>query len=174
MAAPAEVTIRAAEVADAAALGGLKVRAWRAAYAAFMSPAYLRTLDPERETAAWAAYLAAMPGGHRLWLAAEADAVLGFCRTGPAEEDPGLGPRAAEVYGLYLEPVRVGTGLGRALFGHAVADLRARGHTPLCVYAYAPNHRARRFYERAGFGHDGATRRGGHEIGVTEVRLVAR
>lgn len=174
MAGPHEVTIRAAEAADAAALGGLKVRAWRAAYAKFVNPAYLRALDPEREAAAWAAYLAAMPGAHRLWLAVEADAVLGFCRTGPADEDPGLGPGAAEVYGLYLEPVRVGTGLGRVLFGHAVADLRARGHVPLCVYAYAPNHGGRRFYRRAGFVHDGATRRGDGEIGVPEVRLVAR
>jgi GNAT superfamily N-acetyltransferase len=166
-------TIRAAAAADAAAIGALKVRAWRAAYAGFMEPAYLDALDPVREAADWAAYLAAIPAGHRLWLAVEADAVLGFCRTGPAAEDPDLGPDAAEVYGLYLEPARVGTGLGRLLFGHAAADLDARGYAPLCVYAYVPNHRALRFYRRAGFTPDGTVRRGDDEIGLDEARLVA-
>ncbi|MFI9630601.1 GNAT family N-acetyltransferase [Streptomyces sp. NPDC052042] len=64
-----------------------------------------------------------LPGG---------DAVVGFCRTGPADQDqnPDLGSRAAEVYGLYIEPERIGTGLGRQLFRHAAADLDGRGYGP--------------------------------------------
>ncbi|MFE4518207.1 hypothetical protein ACFRMQ_28955 [Kitasatospora sp. NPDC056783] len=43
--------IRAAVVEDAPAIGALKVRAWRAAYAGFMSAGYLDGLDPAGEPA---------------------------------------------------------------------------------------------------------------------------
>lgn len=128
--------IRAATAADAAALGTLKVRAWRAAYAAFMPTGSLAALDPSAEAAAWADYLAVMPTTHPLWVA-DHRGVLGFCRTGPTH-DPDLGGQAAEIYGLYIEPDRIGTGPGRALFGHAVADLDTRGFRPVCGYAYTP------------------------------------
>ncbi|GAB3967359.1 GNAT family N-acetyltransferase [Actinoallomurus acanthiterrae] len=163
--------IRAAAVEDAPAIGALKVRAWRAAYAGFMSRGFLDGLDPDREAGDWAEYLAAIPDTDRLWVAEEAGSVLGYCRTGPADGDPNLGPRAAEIYGLYVAPDRIGSGLGRELFGHAVADLEERGHRPLCVYAYVPNDRALRFYERAGFAADGVTRLD-DDISVTELRLV--
>ncbi|MFD4661529.1 hypothetical protein ACFWP2_38640 [Kitasatospora sp. NPDC058444] len=41
--------IRSAVVNDAPAIGALKVRAWRAAYAGFMSAACLDGLDPVEE-----------------------------------------------------------------------------------------------------------------------------
>lgn len=160
--------IRTATPGDAPVIADLKLRAWRAAYAEFMD---LGDLDAGDETADWAEYLESVPGEHRLWVAVDDGELTGFCRTGPAEEDPDLGPTAAEVYGLYLEPSRIGTGLGRELFTHAVADLEARGHSPVCVYAYVPNTGAIAFYERAGFTRDGVERLD-EEIGVAEVRLV--
>ncbi|MEU0180983.1 GNAT family N-acetyltransferase [Streptomyces sp. NPDC006207] len=167
--------IRTAVPEDARTIGALKVRAWRAAYAGFMSPEFLDGLDPVSDAEDWADYLAELPDEHRLWVVQQGDAVAGFCRTGPADQDQDsdLGPCAAEVYGLYVEPDRIGTGLGRRLFAHSVADLEGRGYGPLCVYAYVPNALAMRFYERAGFDRDG-TRRAADDsgIGVLEARLV--
>ncbi|GLZ78393.1 N-acetyltransferase [Actinorhabdospora filicis] len=160
--------IRTATPADAAAIAELKVRAWRAAYAEFMD---LDGLDAAAETADWAEYLDAIPGEHRLWVTVVDGEVAGFCRTGPATEDLDLGPAAGEVYGLYLDPARIGTGLGRELFAHAVSDLETRGHDPVCVYAYVPNTGAIAFYERAGFARDGVERLD-EEIGVPEARLA--
>jgi GNAT superfamily N-acetyltransferase len=165
--------IRAARVEDAQAIGGLKVRAWRAAYGEFMSSAFLAALDPEQEAADWRAYLGDLPTAHRMWIAEADGVVAGFCRTGPADEDPDLGPAAAEVYGLYVDPSLIGTGLGRQLFARAVTDLRDRGHFPVCVYAYEPNGKAIVFYERAGFRADGVTRLDDQDgTGVPEIRLV--
>ncbi|WP_018349705.1 GNAT family N-acetyltransferase [Longispora albida] len=167
--------IRPATPNDGPAIGQLKARAWRAAYSSFMPAAYLDGIDPVREGEAWGEYLAEIPAGHRMWIAEVDGAVAGFCRTGPAESDPDLGTGAGEVYGLYVEPALIGTGLGRLLFGHGVSDLRERGHEPVCVYAYAPNETAIRFYERAGFAADGVTKTDeGDGTGVAEVRLVAR
>ncbi|WP_329374860.1 GNAT family N-acetyltransferase [Streptomyces sp. NBC_01483] len=167
--------IRSAVSRDARAIGDLKVRAWREAYAGFMSRDFLRGLDPVRDAEEWAEYLAELPDEHRLWIAQEGEVVVGFCRTGPADQDqdPDLGSRAAEVYGLYIDPDRIGTGLGRQLFGHAVGDLERRGYGPLCVYVYGPNAPAIRFYERAGFRLDDTTR--ADEVGgikLLEARLV--
>jgi ribosomal protein S18 acetylase RimI-like enzyme len=165
--------LRSARVEDAAAVGELKVRAWRAAYGGFMSPALLAALDPVQEAADWRGYLTDLPAAHRLWIVESGDTVAGFCRTGPADEDPDLGPDAAEVYGLYLDPTLIGTGLGRRLFSHAVADLQERGRAPICVYAYQPNRTAIAFYERAGFRADGVIRLDEQDgTGVAEIRLV--
>ena len=71
------------------------------------------------------------------------------------------------MHGLYLEPVRIGTGLGRELFAHAVRDLEAR-HDMVCVWQFAANDGAGRFYEGAGFMLDGASRPS--SFGVVEVR----
>ncbi|GAB4057767.1 hypothetical protein GCM10028775_62340 [Catellatospora paridis] len=165
------LVIRSAGVEDAAPIGRIKVRSWNSAYAEFMPASLLGALDPGREAADWAAYVTAVPDGHRLWVADVDGSVVGFCRTGPAVDDPDLGPHAGEVYGLYVEPDHLGAGFGRQLFSHAVADLRARGHRPVCVYAYQPNVGAIRFYQRAGFALDGVTRLD-DAIGVVELRLV--
>ncbi|HEY1175073.1 MAG TPA: GNAT family N-acetyltransferase, partial [Phytomonospora sp.] len=88
--------IRTATPGDAPAIAALKVRAWRAAYADFMD---LDGLDATGETADWAEYLDALPTDHRLWVTTVDGQVAGFCRTGPADDDPDLGTAAAEVYG---------------------------------------------------------------------------
>src|SRR5262245_20377315 len=59
----------------------------------------------------------------RTWVADDEGRVTGFAVTGPSE-DADAEPSTGEVYAIYLEPERVGTGLGRALFGHALADPR--------------------------------------------------
>ncbi|MGD9484437.1 GNAT family N-acetyltransferase [Streptomyces sp. TRM70308] len=173
----AATTVRRARPEDAAALGALQARAWRAAYTGMLPPALLAGLHPRREAARWADHLARQPDGHRLWVVEErpSTAVLGYCRTGPADfgQDADLGADTAEVHGLYVDPARLGTGLGRRLFAHAVADLTARGHRPVCVYAYRPNTRALRFHRRAGFTADGTTRLDEADgTGVRKVRLV--
>ncbi|MBP2475010.1 GNAT superfamily N-acetyltransferase [Crossiella equi] len=163
--------IRAATTADAPAIGELKVLAWRAAYAGFMRASVLDALDPVQEARDWGEYLAGLPEEERLWVAELDGEVAGFCRTGLCAEEDDLAEEVGEVFGLYLHPARIGTGLGRALFGHAVADLVTRGHTPICVYAYQPNTSAIRFYEQAGFQVDGVVLVKQDAIGVPEVRL---
>lgn len=159
--------VRPATVADAHAIGALAARAWRAAYAGLLAPETLAHLDAEGQAYEWAGYLSQLPAPDRVWVIELAAAVCGFARTGPGS-DADLPSGAGEVHGLYLDPDRIGAGLGRRLYGHAVSDLVERGHDPIVVWHFAANHVAARFYERAGFGLDGARRPS--DFGIPEVR----
>jgi GNAT superfamily N-acetyltransferase len=87
-------------------------------------------------------------------VAEEDGRVTGFAVTGPSE-DADAQDKTGEVYAIYLDPEQVGTGLGRALFEHAVEDLRERGFTEATLWVLETNERARRFYEVAGWKPDG-------------------
>jgi GNAT superfamily N-acetyltransferase len=163
-------TVRAATVADAAALAELKVCAWRAAYGGVLPAELLAALDPTEEREAWARYLETVPPGDRLWLAEEGGELVGYARTGPAE-DADLPPETGELYGLYVEPERIGTGLGRRLLVHALDDLRDRGLVRVAIWHFAGNEVAARFYERADIRVDGSRRQS--DLGADEVRRVA-
>lgn len=159
--------VRAATVADAQAIGALAARAWRAAYAGLLDPGTLARLDADEQAHEWAEYLSELPPPDRVWVIELAAVVCGFARTGPGA-DSDLPAGAGEVHGLYLDPDRIGIGLGRRLYGHAVSDLGERGHDPIVVWHFSANHVAARFYERAGFALDGARR--ASDFGIPEVR----
>jgi ribosomal protein S18 acetylase RimI-like enzyme len=83
--------------------------------------------------------------------------LAGFAMTAPSR-DPGASPATAEVFAIYLSREAAGQGIGRALFTHAVADLRQCGYEQTTLWVLASNQRARRFYEAAGWSPDGASK----------------
>src|SRR6185369_16123298 len=93
--------------------------------------------------------------GHRVWAAADGDRVVAFANTGPSR-DADATRDVAELFALYADPVRWGTGAGRALMGHVLADLGDRGLVRVTLWVLDTNARARRFYETAGLAADGA------------------
>jgi ribosomal protein S18 acetylase RimI-like enzyme len=150
------VRIREAIPADAEPLAGIHVRAWQAAYRGQLSDEYLDGLragdriDMHRRT------LAEPREGWRTWVAVEGEQVVGFAVTGPSE-DADAEQDTGEVFAIYLEPERVGTGVGRRLFAYALLDLRKRGFRSATLWVLETNEQARRFYERAGWRFDGTT-----------------
>ncbi|HET9416367.1 MAG TPA: GNAT family N-acetyltransferase [Candidatus Limnocylindria bacterium] len=152
-------TIRPATVDDAAVLGRIAGRAWNLTYRGIVPDP---VLDEWIDTAVgnWLRALQHRPshGEWRAWVAQRGDAVVGYVTTTPAADEwlpPPAG--AGEVTNLYLEPDAIGTGIGRALYEHGVADLRERGFNPLVIWAFRDNPRARRFYERMGLTIDAET-----------------
>lgn len=73
-----------------------------------------------------------------------------------------------------------GTGRGRALLAAAEERLRGDGFDEAVLWVLAGNDRARRFYEAAGWAHDGSVRvdevgpPGPGRIAVDEARYRAR
>jgi GNAT superfamily N-acetyltransferase len=153
----ANAEIRRAGVADAPGIAAISVRGWQWAYRGLVPDAILDSLSIEQRTAGWRRYLASQSALGRTWLAERDGRVVGFADTGPSrDEDAATG--IGEVYAIYVDPAEAGTGLGRALFGHAVAELARQRYQAATLWVLAGNRRARRFYEAAGWRPDGTAR----------------
>ena len=66
-------------------------------------------------------------------------------------------PGEGEVYAIYVLPDCWSRGIGRNLLAHAERDLVTGGYSEAILWCFAANQRAREFYERAGWHHDGGT-----------------
>jgi GNAT superfamily N-acetyltransferase len=146
--------IREAVPADARAIAEIHVRSWQTAYRGQLTDEYLDGLSVEDRLAQHRRSLEEPPAEWRTWVAQEAGDVAGFAVTGPSQ-DADATERMGEVYAIYQEPARLGTGAGRELFDHAVGDLRRRGFVAATLWVLETNERARRFYEVAGWAPDG-------------------
>ena len=153
----AAFTIRSAAVADAPAIANLHLDSWDASYRGLIADAYIDLLLSRRaeRIERWQTILAGAEDAERTWVAVRDGEVVGFCGTGRGG-DAGAAAGTGEVFALYLRPDVIGMGVGRALFAHAVEDLRARGFAPLTLWVLRENERGRRFYEAAGWRPDGA------------------
>jgi ribosomal protein S18 acetylase RimI-like enzyme len=165
------ITVRAATVADAAAMGRLHVRAWQAAYRGHMPDAYLDGLRAEDRAAYWEGALRREDLRGAILVAERADEVVGFAAVGPSRDPQGAG----ELYAINLDPDHWGTGAGRSLLDAAQAELARRGFAESVLWVLPGNARARRFYEIAGWAADG-TERTSEAFGVAfaEVRYRRR
>jgi GNAT superfamily N-acetyltransferase len=155
------VVIRDAVAADTIPIADLHVASWRAAYRGIMddevldSPALV-----ESRRIGWTQHLHegfnhTGDPDHRLFVATVDDRVVGFGHAGresdPVDDAPGDLP-AGEVYGFYLHPDAWGSGAADVLMNACLGELRGRGFERAILWVLRDNPRARRFYERCGFG----------------------
>jgi GNAT superfamily N-acetyltransferase len=142
--------IRVATPADAAAITALQYGGWRTAYRGLMPDEILDNLDDEERRAKWHDRIA---DGARMLVHDEDGTLTGFAYGGPTRDDDRTG--YGEVYALYVSQDRWGAGVGAKLLDTAVDDLRDRGFTQFVLWVLTGNARARRFYEKQGWVHDG-------------------
>ncbi|MGK5673560.1 N-acetyltransferase family protein [Micromonospora sp. URMC 106] len=179
------LTIRREEPEDAEAVARVHIHGWQSGYAGIMPDEVLRRLN----VAAWAQRRrdlgTADPEHPFTTLLAEADGTLaGFTTFGPYRnnQDRGdLDPAHGEVVAMYVEPAHWGDGTARTLLAAARAGLVARGWSDYRLWVLAENHRARRFYERAGLSPDGERSTypvplagGRPPVGLVELRYAGR
>ena len=149
------VTIRLASPGDIEALAGVTGRAYAAAYPGIIPPAVLDEWiahAPDMWTR-WRDAQAERGPDHpsRAWVAERGGQILGYATTTAATSEYLPPPEGAgELTNLYLDPAAIGTGVGRALYEHAIGEVFARGFDPLVVWAFRDNPKARAFYPRMG------------------------
>ena len=148
------VRVREAETRDAEPIASIHVRAWQDAYRGQLADTYLDELTPAGRLDNTRSMIESGPDDLRVWVAEEDGSPVGFAVTGTSQ-DADADRSTGELYAIYLEPGRVGTGLGRTLFEHAIGDLRSRGFTTATLWVLETNVLARRFYETAGWTADG-------------------
>jgi GNAT superfamily N-acetyltransferase len=122
------------------------VRAWQTAYAHLFPAERLAELSVERRAEQ-----------HREsppLVVEEAGRIVGFVSVGTSRDDDADG----ELFAIYVDPEYWGRGVGRELIAAGEERLRELGHAVAILWVLDDNPRGRRFYERAGWRHDGTTR----------------
>ena len=137
---------------DALELARIHVTSWRVAYKGLIADEVLATRTVERRLREWEEHLALPPGRrHDVFVARDDGRILGFCRSGRADDADVDRTSTYCIFGLYLDPAARGRGVGVQLVEHALASARARGFDRTILYVLIENDAARRFYERHGF-----------------------
>ncbi|HEU4658968.1 MAG TPA: GNAT family N-acetyltransferase [Capillimicrobium sp.] len=142
--------IRRARIDDVAALAALQERALWAAYGGYVDHDRIAAVIPGLALS-WRVGLAeAHVRGRETYVLERDGAIAGWVTVG-RPRDPDAREGDGELYALYVDPERIGTGDGRVLEEHGVARLRALGYRAATLWVLAPNDRARRFYARRGW-----------------------
>ncbi len=148
-----EITIRPALLDDAHTIAQIHVDSWRAAYAGYVPQAYLDSIEVAEREDMWRGVLPL--DGVKVLLAQSVGRTLGFASVGPAKDEDAE-PGDLTLYTMYLNQEAWGLGVARALM-RSVDGLITNG-AAMTLWVFEENSRARKFYERNGFRHDGVER----------------
>ncbi|MFE2048676.1 GNAT family N-acetyltransferase [Streptomyces sp. NPDC059459] len=162
-------------LADCDRVSEIRVQGWRTAYRGLMPQRYLDELDVARDARRRRDLFTRAPDGV-VNLVAEDDGgeVVGWACHGPYR-DGELRTEDAELYALYVDAGRFGTGVGQTLLRETVRRCATAGHARMLLWVVEGNVRARRFYEREGFTADGAEEPYKvARVAVPEVRYARR
>ncbi|WP_407111497.1 N-acetyltransferase family protein [Streptomyces sp. DSM 116494] len=148
--------LRPMTAGDCEGVATMRIRGWQHAYRGLVPQPHLDGLDIGADAERHRARLLANDGSVvNLVAEAEGGELAGWAAFGPYR-DGEVRTGDAELYALYLPPERIGRGVGRTLLTEAVHRCATAGHRSMYLWVLRDNTRARRFYERAGFGADGA------------------
>ncbi len=148
------VAFRDATVADAAALAEIGARSFTETFGHLYQPADLALFLQNHTVDSWAAELADHSFTVRI---GECDAALvAYAKLGPPKLPFRPRGRAAELRQFYVLKPWQGSGAAQILLDWVIATARAQEADDLYLSVFTDNHRARRFYEKAGFESDGA------------------
>ncbi|MEV6996714.1 GNAT family N-acetyltransferase [Streptomyces sp. NPDC093982] len=149
------VRIRLMTLADCDRVAEIRIGGWRTAYKGLIPQSYLDALDVARDAERRRGYFSQADGSVVDLVAEQDGRIVGWACHGPYRDDE-VRTGDAELYAIYVDPVRYGAGIGQALLQQAVRRCTAAGHARMLLWVLKDNDRARRFYERAGFRPDGA------------------
>src|SRR5665213_1262252 len=131
-----DVRIRRATVDDAVAIARVRVESWRTTYRGMIPQAYLDAMTVEASATLWDKSLSAGSERSQVFVAEDADGVLGFS-AGIVLPEPKLG-FDADLAAVYLRPAYQRLGLGSKLLGVTAAALAAQKAASLIVWVIAP------------------------------------
>lgn len=153
------LTVRAATLDDAEDIVRINVHGWQKAYAGIVPADVLDAMETTGRADRYRHRMRQATDAEHLVAVADGEVVgyVGFGRYRIGQQEHALHRTVAEIFAIYVDPPRWGTGAGRALMTAALARLTERRFPEVRLWVLAANDQARRFYERAGFTLDGAT-----------------
>ncbi|MEY2447677.1 MAG: lincosamide nucleotidyltransferase [Acidimicrobiaceae bacterium] len=151
--------IRAATASDCAAFCSVRHRSWQHAYTGVMPQGVLDAMDLGAAYSSWWPFLRLPPTRRRgALVAGRPGTVVGLTVLGPtrdADLDPAV---TGEINLLYVDPLAIGLGIGHRLLTAATTWLHEHKFEDLRLWTFQGNSKARSFYERHGWWHDGGAR----------------
>ncbi len=163
----ADITLRAAGMADLADVADLFLACWRTSYVSFLPAPVVSMFGPDSARALWRRSLCDGQTDVAVLVAERANgSVVGVLATG---RDPDR-PVSGHIFSLYVHPDAQGLGIGARLMSAALDRFRSDGLTDATLWVFEANVAARGFYERLGWHPDGATRIE-PQYGEPELRL---
>lgn len=157
------INVRLAMLADAGALARVEIESKIAAYRPIVGEEFLADVVVKDRAETWRklishdSSLAEYPD--KVVVALVDGEVAGYTGIGPSRDDDEAG--GGEIYTLYVHPEHWRSGAGAALLNDALVRLRDEGYTSVTLWVLERNERARAFYARMGWAHDGTTKPGG-------------
>ena len=134
----------------------MTVAGWRAGYRDIVSPERLADLPVER----WRHEVGVglrRPVADAFTYVAEVDGgFAGYCYVAAPSGEADLGPDAAELVAMYVDPDHWRQGAGNALMEAAVQRLTGLPYEEAVLWTFKENDRAIAFYKRTGWRADGA------------------
>ncbi len=139
------LTIREADIEDAAAIARVQVESWKTTYAGIVSEAFLASLNQEDRMRSWREQILA--SNITIFVAEDEISVFGFAAGGEVREK--LDHYDAELYAIYLPLERQRQGVGRTLALTLASALTTKGFTSMLVWVLEQNPSVS-FYQRLG------------------------
>jgi GNAT superfamily N-acetyltransferase len=144
--------VRLARPDDIERIAEIHIASWSRAYRGLIPEEALDARTVAGRMSDWRSWLGdAALVDHRLYVIEDPSGVAGFSFAGPTDDDDLDPGTTVNVGALYLDPDRRGTGLGRVLLDHVLADFGSRGFRVATLYVLIGNQGARRFYARLGW-----------------------
>ena len=172
----ADVSVRVAWRADAAAIASIQVTVWREAYHGLLPADLLEALPEDEFTAQWQTSITTpKEARQRVLVALERNAVRGFTTTAPSTDGDADPARDAEVGQLVVDPSARGAGHGSRLLHAAVDTMRSDSFTRATTWLASTDDDVRGFLTEQGWAPDGAFREldlnGDGAVTVKQIRL---
>jgi L-amino acid N-acyltransferase YncA len=139
------LTIRKADIEDAAAIAHVHVESWKTTYAGIVSDVFLASLNKEVRTQSWQDQI--LTANISILVAEDETGIFGFAAGGKIREK--LDDYDAELYAIYLLRERQKQGAGRTLCLTLASALQTKGFTSMIVWVLEQNPSVS-FYERLG------------------------
>lgn len=150
--------VRYASLDDSAAIAAIHVDSFLATYPHYPTTRRSTETSLAGRMALWDSRVRAPAAGQFTLVARHEGRLGGFIYCGPTTDSDDNGRTVGQILSVHVSPALVGRGVGRRLMAEALAALGAAGYRTASLWVVADNHRARRFYERLGWRHDGAVR----------------
>jgi GNAT superfamily N-acetyltransferase len=132
------------------------VTGWRTGYRDIVAPDRLADLPIERWRHEVGVGLKRPVDDAFTYVAEVDDGFAGYCYVAAPSQEADLGPGAAELVAMYVEPGHWRQGVGNALMAAALERLAGLPYEEAVLWTFKANERAISFYERHGWRPDGA------------------